>query len=331
MNVLGLDIGGANLKAAHSSGRALSVHFALWKSAVRLPEMLGRLFQDMPPFDILAVTMTGELCDCFENRRQGVLAILDAVTDAAGQTPLRVWRNDGHFVDVDAARATPLQVASANWLALAMFAGRYATKGPALLIDIGSTTTDIVPLFDGRPRPKGRTDRERLRSSELVYTGVRRTPLCSVLGGCRIAAEVFATTQDAYLLLDHLPEDIADTNTADGRPATKACAEARIARLFCADLETTTAAERRWLAEQALESQTMILGIAFHQAARRLPALPQTVLFAGEGEFLIRLALKSQQDIPPCRVVSLSRELGPEISRAACAYAVAILASEKGG
>jgi probable H4MPT-linked C1 transfer pathway protein len=274
--------------------------------------------------------MTGELCDCFESRQQGVLAILDAVTDAAGQTPIHVWRNDGQFVDVATSRATPLQVASANWLALATVAGRYAAKGPALLIDIGSTTADIVPLFDGQPRPKGRTDRERLRSCELVYTGVRRTPICSLLGGCRIAAEVFATTLDAYILLDHIPEDAADCNTADGRPATKACAEARIARMLCADRETTNDNERRWLADSVLESQTLMLSVAFHRVARRLPALPQTILFAGEGEFLIRLALQSQQDIPPCRVVALSRELGPEISQAACAYAVAMLAVEKG-
>jgi probable H4MPT-linked C1 transfer pathway protein len=330
MDVLGLDIGGANLKAAHSSGQALSLPFALWKSAALLPEMLSRLFRDMPPYDALAVTMTGELCDCFESRRQGVRAILDAVTGAAGQTPIHVWRNDGHFVDATTARATPLQVASANWLALATFAGRYAANGPTLLIDLGSTTTDIVPLFDGKPRPRGRTDRERLRYAELVYTGVRRTPLCSLLGGCRIAAEVFATTLDVYLLLGHLPEDAADCNTADGRSATKACAEARIARMVCADVDSTTDKERRWLADSVLESQTMMLGVAFHRVARRLPALPQTVLFAGEGEFLIRLALQSQQDIPPCRVVALSRELGPEISQTACAYAVAILAAEKG-
>jgi hypothetical protein len=69
-----------------------------------------------------------------------------------------------------------------------------------------------------------------------------------------------------------------------------------------------------------------------HSADRdsSLPALPQTVVFAGEVEFLIRLASQAQRDIPPCRVVSLSRELGPAISRAACAYAVATLAAEKG-
>jgi (4-(4-[2-(gamma-L-glutamylamino)ethyl]phenoxymethyl)furan-2-yl)methanamine synthase len=330
MTVLGLDIGGANLKAAHTSGRALSVSFPLWKNPAALPDALRRLLEAMPPTEALAVTMTGELCDSFENKRQGVLTILDAVSAIAGSTPVRVWRTDGRFVDVSAARAAPLQAASANWLALATFAGRYAPKGPSLLIDIGSTTTDIVPLLDGRPMPKARTDPDRLRSSELVYTGVRRTPLCAVLGGYDLAAELFATTLDAYLLLDLVPEDPADTNTADGRPATKAAAQTRIARMFCADLETSTADERRCYAENIMHQQMMMLGTAFNRVARRLPALPQTILFAGEGEFLIRLTLKGQQNIPPCRVVSLSRELSPELSRTACAYAVAMLAASEG-
>jgi probable H4MPT-linked C1 transfer pathway protein len=328
MSVLGLDIGGANLKAAHTDGRALSVPFALWENPTGLADALRRLLSDMPPADALAVTMTGELCDCFESKRLGVLAILDAVKAAADEKPIHVWRNDGRFVDVAAAQTEPLLAASANWLALAAFAGRYAPKGAALLIDIGSTTTDIVPLLNGRPKPKGRTDPERLRSMELVYTGVRRTPLCAVQGVYG-AAELFATTRDVYLVLGLLPEEPLDCNTADGRPATKAAAEARLARMSCADLETTTADERRRFAETILRDQTLILGSAFTRVAWRLPALPQTVVFAGEGEFLIRLALKAQEDIPPCRVVSLSLELGAEISRAACAYAVAVLAAEK--
>ena len=328
MNVLGFDIGGANLKAAHMSGQAFSVPFPLWKNPTALPDALRRLLEAMPPAEALAVTMTGELCDCFENKRQGVLAILDAVSSVAGATPVRVWRNEGGFVEVSAARGRPLQAASANWLALAAFAGRYAPKGPALLIDIGSTTTDIVPLLDGQPVPKGRTDPERLRSSELVYTGVRRTPLCAVLGSGG-AAELFATTLDAYLLLGAIPEDWADTNTADGRPATKTRAEARIARMLCADLETSTADQRRKLVERVLRRQVMALGSAFMSVAKRLPSLPQTVLLAGEGEFLAKLALQEQKDIPPCRAVILSDPLGAAISQAACAYAVAMLAAEK--
>jgi probable H4MPT-linked C1 transfer pathway protein len=328
MSVLGLDIGGANLKAAHTDGQAFSVPFALWKNPTGLTDVLRRLLDDMPGADALAVTMTGELCDCFESKRQGVLAILDAV-QAAAKTPIHVWQNDGRFVDVAAARAKPLPVASANWLALATFAGRYAPKGPALLIDIGSTTTDIIPLLDGQPVPKGRTDLDRLLARELLYTGVRRTPLCAVLG-THAAAELFATTLDAYLLLGFLPENPSDTNTADGRPATKAAAEMRIARMLCADLETSTAERRRRLVERVLMRQVMELGSDFRAVASRLPGPLQTVLLAGEGEFLIKIALQEQKDIPPCRAVLLSSELGAAISQAACAYAVAILAAEKG-
>ena len=145
----------------------------------------ARLIAEMPSADLLAVTMTGELCDCFESKRQGVNAILDAVEAAAHGKPVRVWRTDGRFMDLTDVRRNPLMAAAANWLALATFAGGYVPKGPALLIDVGSTTTDIVALQDGRPMPIARTDPERLHSGELVYTGVRRTPLCAILGGGR--------------------------------------------------------------------------------------------------------------------------------------------------
>jgi probable H4MPT-linked C1 transfer pathway protein len=274
--------------------------------------------------------MTGELCDCFQSKRNGVIAILDAVMAAARSMPVRIWRNDGRFVDVLTAKETPLQVASANWLAVATFATRFAPNGAALLIDIGSTTTDIVPLFDGLPIPQGRTDPERLRSSELVYTGVRRTPLCAIQHSYNHASELFATTLDAYLLLGLLPEGPRDTNTADGRPATRAAAEARLARMLCADIETSTSDERRRYAQSISQHQTTLLGSAFNEVAQRLPAMPQTFVLAGEGEFLTRLVLKDQESFSSSRILSLGEMLGAEISRAACAYAVAILAAEEG-
>src|SRR5262249_53239624 len=149
---------------------------------------------------------------------------------AAGK-PISVWRNDGRFVDLAVARQVPLQVAAANWLALATYAGRFAPSGPALLLDIGSTTTDVIPLHDGKPTPRGRTDPERLKCGELIYVGVRRTPLCALLG-IEGAAEVFATTLDVALILDWIPENPDDCDTADGRPATKAAAHVRLARMM---------------------------------------------------------------------------------------------------
>src|SRR5436309_2230449 len=153
MDVLGLDIGGANLKAAHSCGAARVKPFELWRQRAALPGALHALIDGLPPWDRLAVTMTGELCDCFETKREGVGAILDAAEKVADGKPVQVWLTDGRFVDLAEARRTPLLAAASNWLALATFAGRYALRGPAVLIDIGSTTTDIVPLLDGRPVP----------------------------------------------------------------------------------------------------------------------------------------------------------------------------------
>jgi probable H4MPT-linked C1 transfer pathway protein len=329
METLGLDIGGANLKAAHSRGQARSVPFALWRNPTGLADALRNLLKGWPAFDLLAITMTGELCDCFESKRQGVHAILDAVTAAAGDVPVRVWQTDGALTRTETARSQPLLAAASNWWGLAVYAGRFVPSGAALLLDIGSTTTDIVPLLDGAPVPRGRTDPERLRSHELVYTGVRRTPLCALVGA-DVAAELFATTLDVFLILGAIAENPQDADTADGRPATRAAAHARLARMFCADLDTSTEEERLRLAERALLRQVHALRCAAELVAERLPRPPQTVVLSGTGEFLAELVLRETPSLAKCSVVSLGRKLGAEISRAACAYAVAVLARERG-
>jgi probable H4MPT-linked C1 transfer pathway protein len=327
LSVIGLDIGGANLKAAHSNGAARSMPFALWKAPEQLPGMLLRLLALMPTSDSLAVTMTGELCDCYESKRQGVAAILDAVEAAARRATVRVWRNDGRFVDLATARQSPMQVAAANWLALATFAGRHAPEGPALLLDIGSTTTDLVPLHDGEPIPRGRTDPERLRCHELLYTGVRRTPLCTILGA-GAAGELFATALDVYLVLDSIAEDAGDCQTADARPATKAAAHARLARMLCADLETSTDQERVELAVRAMHRQVYQMASSLELVVKHMPRPPRALVVSGSGEFLVRPILEMQRAFTSARVVSLGALLGRQISQAACAYALAVLAVE---
>jgi probable H4MPT-linked C1 transfer pathway protein len=327
--VIGLDVGGANLKAATSDARARTVPFELWKNPGGLANALRRLISGWPMPDRFAVTMTGELCDCFETKREGVAAILDAVQAATSHAPVRVWTNQGRFVDLPIARETPLPCAAANWLALGTFAGHFARQGPALLIDIGSTTTDIVPLVDGLPTPRGRTDRERMCFQELVYTGVRRTPLCAVLGE-GVAAEVFATTLDAYLALDAVPEDAQNRNTADGRPATREMARARLARMLCGDAESVNGADAEGLARRVMECQVSVLRLAVEAVVERMPAAPGTIILSGSGEFLARRVLEEGKQMPRRRIVSLGEQLGPEITQAACAYGVAILAAEEG-
>ncbi|HLJ96872.1 MAG TPA: hydantoinase/oxoprolinase family protein [Gemmataceae bacterium] len=324
--VLGLDIGGANLKAAHSAGAASLRPFALWKNPDGLSAALAQLIREFPPYDRLAITMTGELCDCFASKRQGMEAILAALETVAGRHAVSIWRNDGRFVDGDGARAEPLAVAAANWLALATLAGRWVPEGPALVLDIGSTTTDLVPLFDGQPIPRGRVDPERLRHRELVYTGVRRTPVCALLGPSG-AAEFFATSLDVYLILGDMPENHSDCDTADGRPATRAAALARMARMVCADRDTLPEAEIQGLALRIHHRQLRLLRRAITAVSALLPAPPLVVVTAGSGEFLADKLLAGWSDSP--RRHSLAQNLGPMISQCACAYALAILATEQ--
>jgi probable H4MPT-linked C1 transfer pathway protein len=337
--VLGLDIGGANLKAAYYqlgsppvAGRASSEPFALWRSPGELAARLRTLITGQQfPFDLLSVTMTGELCDCYSSKREGVLAILGAV-QAAATTPVRVWTTQGRFFSLEAALAHPMPVASANWLALAAFAGRFSPgAGMALVIDVGSTTTDIVPLRNGRPVPRGRSDPERLRTGELVYTGVRRTPVCAVVSEW-LAAEVFATTLDVYLLLGQLPEgniDTPETYTADGRPPTRKAADLRLARMLGADLETSTPTERLRLAQTVAARQTHLIASALERVVDSMPTEPQLTILAGEGEFLARAALNTHQRLKECKTLSLAELLGESVSNAACAHAVAVLAAHK--
>jgi probable H4MPT-linked C1 transfer pathway protein len=327
--VLGLDVGGANIKVAHTAGHCRHFPFALWRNPIGLPEALRQAIEGAPAYDTVALTMTGELCDCYESKRQGVAAILDAV-ELVAAAPVRVWTNEGTFVDPARARSQPLKVASANWLALATTAGRLAPDGPALLIDVGTTTTDIIPLLDGRPVPRGRTDPERLKCGELVYRGWRRTPLCALLPDG--AAELFATTHDVYLVLKMVPEDPADCDTADGEPATRAAANRRLARMLCADLETSTQRECEELARQANLRLVHHIASAAQQVAKRLPGPVKAILAAGSGAFIVSMVLRCDLagklcDAPP---LSLDGLMGEGTSACACASAVAVLCAEEG-
>ncbi len=327
MSWLALDIGGANLKAADGLGYAASRPFPLWKRPEELADALRKMLADAPPADRIAVTMTGELADCYASRHEGVAAIAAAVHEAAVGKCCDFYAVDGRFAPFDYARE-PLDYAATNWHALASFAADRIESQPGLLVDIGSTTIDVIPLHNG-VATASRSDVDRLRASELIYTGVERTPLCAVLADAPlagervpVAAELFATTADAYLLLGLLAEDPDDTDTADGRPRTYADAARRIGRMLCTELTETQAAE---IAAEVRVVQTRMLSEAIAAVAARMPEPPAVVVAGGHGGFLLAEALAGQSF--DARVLDLAAELGPNVSRCAPAHALAVLAA----
>ncbi len=333
MEWLGIDIGGANLKVGNGRDFAATMVFALWQKPRQLAEALRALIAGAPRADHLSATMTGELADCFATKVEGVQFILNALTTAADGRHTRVYLNNGMLVAPQIALKQPLMAAAANWHALARFAGRHAAKGPGLMIDVGSTTCDIIPLMDGKPAAQGKTDTERLLASELVYTGVERSPVCALVNAfpwrqqqCPVAHELFATSWDAYLILGDLPEEPNSSHTADGRPATKAAARDRLARQICADRDSFSEEDARAAAEAVGRAQLAKVAVAIGQVVGRMPAPPETIVISGRGEFLARRALERMKVAG--KIVSLSDVLGPMLSRCATAHAVAFLARE---
>ncbi len=330
---LGLDVGGANLKLADGQGFACSVEFPLWRNPAGLVDAVSELLAHAPGANRLAVTMTGELADCYRTKSAGVRHIVESVQLAGGDRRLSIYLVGGDLVSPAVAVERSQAAAASNWHAAASFAARYVAGEAGLLIDIGSTTSDLIPIAQGRPSALGLHDPGRLVSGELVYTGVERSPICALCPtlpwrgeSCPTAQEVFATSGDAYLVLGQLPEQPDSTHTADGRPATQTHATERLARSICADGQWFDADDAREAAMAVRARQLELLTAAVQQVLGRQTSPPSTIVLSGAGEFLGRQLVERLGFNGS--VVSLTEKLGPQASRCAPAHALAVLASE---
>ncbi len=332
---IGLDIGGANIKAVHSDGPALSVPFEVWKRPDDLSRTIRNVAASLPASNAAAVTMTAELCDCYPTKRAGVHAILDAIVAAMPGHSVTVWGVDRRFHRVEQVREDPLVAAAANWLALAEVAARLLPLGSGILIDIGSTTTDLIPLRDGTVAARGRDDTGRLQAGELVYAGVRRTPIHALATELPfrgvptgLAAELFASTLDVFLLLGDIPPNPKDLSTADGRPATLEAARDRLARMVGSDREGFAPEDARAFAEAACACLLERLARTADRACSATIGRPAAAVIAGSGDFLAR-RLAEAVIVPGGPIISLNEAWGPVASAAGCAHALVRLAVER--
>jgi probable H4MPT-linked C1 transfer pathway protein len=278
--------------------------------------------------------MTAELCDCYPTKQVGVNAVLDAVEGALPGRPIVIWGVDSQFHEAAEVREQPTMAAAANWLALATLVARLMPADAGLLIDIGTTTTDLIPLDHGRVAARGRTDTERLQNGELVYAGVRRTPICALAtelpyrgAPTGLTAEIFASTLDVYLILGEIPSDPKDLSTADGRPATSFAARDRLARMIGTDRDTFTEDDALAFAYAADEALLARLEAAADRACRATVGHASSAVIAGSGEFLAR-RLAERLIEPGGTILGLNDAWGTVASTAGCAHALLVLATE---
>ncbi len=296
----GWDVGGAHLKLARAAPDGTIVDVAqvpcpLWLGLAHLHAAIDRLGVRTGDGERHAVTMTGELADLFPDRPAGVAAIAGAMADRLGSAAVRIFAGPAGWCDAGDAGARATLVASANWLASGQ-AVAAALACDALLVDVGSTTTDIVRIAGGAVRYDGYADGERLRSGELVYAGVVRTPVAAVVdrvpfagAWSGIAAELFATLGDVHVLTGELTIDGRFGPPADGRDwSVEACAR-RLARMVGEDV-APGADTGRWgaLARHVALTHRDRLRVAIERRLSTGEGAAVTLVAAGIGRFAVR-------------------------------------------
>ena len=327
-NYTGWDIGGAHLKVAQldSAGRPRALEqFAtpLWQGLETLAQPLAQALATLPGRRCVhTLTMTGELADCFASRREGVIRLVEYLSARLGaDNPIRVYAGGKGLVAPARAGECHAHVASANWHATAAYAAQQLDAG--ILVDLGTTTTDIIPFQARRVCARGYRDQERLRSGELVYTGITRTPVMAVSAQAPfnnvwqgIAAEYFANMADVYRVTGELDERFDLMPAADGGAKTRYHSSKRLARMLGTDHdEGDDTAPWLALARYFADQQFARIDRAFRRVASRFDETVRgRIVAAGAGRFVIAgLARKHA-----CEVIDFE-ELLPTFDGKRCA------------
>jgi len=296
---IGWDIGGAHVKAVQLDAAskvqlASQVYCPLWRGLHALNLAMDSVlteFNGNKNSITHFVTMTGELADIFSDRHAGVMQIAQFISKKLSGKVLFYAGKKG-FVSMDAVEENIANIASMNWLASAQYLARNVQQ--ALFLDIGSTTTDIMLIDNGRPQVLGFNDALRMQADELVYTGVVRTPLMALTqkiafagNMVNVAAEHFATTADVYTLTGDLllAENMAET--ADGADKSIEASARRIARMIGWDVQDAPLAAWQNLACAFKHAQIHQIKQAMLRQISRLPDCPELhVVGVGVGDFL---------------------------------------------
>ena len=268
MKIAGLDIGGAttdlavvefSASADIKNVRVDNEYLPIWMEKENLgnviKNMLGSDFHDL---DAIGVSMTAELADAYATKKEGVLDIVKRIRELTSIPMGFVGQNGimGHHEVLE----KPLDVAAANWIATVPLAAMISPD--CILIDTGSTTTDIIPIRDGQECAQGRSDLERLATGELVYTGLLRTNVATLVDRMplrdiwvRVASELFAITADIHIILGNIEEREYSCPTPDGSGESRTECMQRMARVVCSDLDVLAEEEVEGLASYVYQKQ----------------------------------------------------------------------------
>lgn len=296
--VTGWDIGGAHLKAARiENGRVVDVAqqpSLIWSDTGELEAALDAAVERFTAPALHCVTMTGELAELFGDRATGAARLVELVTGRLAGKTVHIYAGRTGFLTPAEAVRRAHEVASANWHASAAWVARARTQ--ALFVDIGSTTTDLIPVSGHEVAAEGHTDADRLAAGELVYTGATRTPVMALAGRVpftgrwqTLMGEQFATAADVYRILGLLDETQDQLPAIDGRDKSVDASSARLARMLGRDAHDAAPWQWREVCHYLRGCQLAALEEAARQVLSRTELAPDaSVIGCGTGDFLAR-------------------------------------------
>jgi len=339
-SVIGWDLGGANLKLARIEGGevrdAAQVPCPIRQDRGKFDAALAQALSLCPPGAVHAVTMTGELSDVFSDRAEGVAYLVEMMRKATDDEALFYAGRSGFFDYIRAAECAN-DVASANWHASAAFVAQCIPDG--LFLDVGTTTTDLIPLKGGNVAARAFADGERMAERELIYTGAVRTPLMAIARSVPfkgrmqgVAAERFATMADVWRLLGELPAGADPYPTPDLKGKTTQESAVRLARMLGRDLAdagllAVTDAARHFAACQLAEIEAAAQSLC----AREDIGADAPVIGAGCGRFIAKKIAerlgRPYRDFAD--LIACDPRLGEAVAACAPAVAVGLLAESE--
>jgi len=281
MRIAGFDIGGANTDLAvvelDESGNIIDLtteftYLPMWRRKDELGTVLTDMVTPFGKIDAVGISMTAELVDAYKTKIEGVLDISSKSNDAF-EVPVGFVGLNG-IMELPELIKQPMNAAAANWIATAPLAAKI--NPDTILIDTGSTTTDIIPIKNGYECAKGRSDLERLKTGELVYSGTIRTNVATLVEKVplnntmiRVASELFAVTGDVHSVLGNIKHEDYVGDTMDGAGKTVEDCMRRISRVVCGDMDVLKSDEIENIAEYIYSEQVRKISEALLEVSTR--------------------------------------------------------------
>jgi len=319
--ILGIDIGGANTKITEIEGNNYKIHhiyFPMWKKKDELEDLLKNYNDNV---DYVALVMTAELADCYKTKKEGVEDIINKV-EKSFDCPIYVFDVNGNFLTSEEAKKNYLDVSASNWTATAKFVSEFI-KDSCILVDMGSTTTDIIPIKNGNILAE-KTDLDRMMSNQLVYVGTLRTPVTFLTNKIifrgkltNLSSEYFAITADISLILNKITEEDYTCDTPDGAGKDRDSCLTRLARVLCADREMVSDDELIDFANKLYSNLLKLIRENVDAISKRFDL--DDVVITGLGEEILKDALDGYN------IISIKETYGKDVSLATPSFAVAKL------